>query len=123
MNRTFEAIVAALVLAVGFAGSVAAGPFEDAGTAYMKGDYATASRLLRPLAEQGNADAQDRLTLIDVGTAHRKGDYATVLRLVRPLAEQGNGDPQGGRISRTMTDVLAGRRSVRPVTPFHTKIP
>jgi hypothetical protein len=29
MNRTFKAAVAALVLAVGFAGSVAAGPFED----------------------------------------------------------------------------------------------
>jgi TPR repeat protein len=82
------------VLAVGFAGSVAAGPFEDAGTAYMKGDYARASRLLRPLAEQGNADAQARLTLIDVGAAYRKGHYETAARLVRPLAEQGNVDAQ-----------------------------
>ena len=35
-----------------------AGPLEDAGAAYDKGDYATALRLLRPLAEQGNAQAQ-----------------------------------------------------------------
>jgi hypothetical protein len=42
MNRTFKATVAALMLAVSFAGSVAAGPFEDAAAAYKKGDYATA---------------------------------------------------------------------------------
>ena len=46
MNRTFKAAVAALMLAVGFAGSVAAGPFEDAAAAYEKGDYATALRLI-----------------------------------------------------------------------------
>ena len=92
---TFKAAVAALILAVGFAGGpAAAGPFEDAATAYTRGDYAKASRLLRPLAEQGNADAHARLTLIDVGAAYRKGDYGTALRLVRPLAEQGNVDAQ-----------------------------
>jgi TPR repeat protein len=51
--------------------------FEDAGAALMRGDHAKASRLLRPLAEQGNTDAQVRLTLIDVGTAYKKGDYVT----------------------------------------------
>jgi len=49
MNRTFKAAVAALIFAVGFAGLVVAGPFEDAVAAYNKGDYATALRLLRPL--------------------------------------------------------------------------
>ena len=50
---TFKAAVAALILAVGFAGGpAAAGPFEDAATAYTRGDYAKA--LLRPLAEQEN---------------------------------------------------------------------
>jgi TPR repeat protein len=29
--------------------------------AYERGDYAIAMRLLRPLAEQGNADAQNKL--------------------------------------------------------------
>jgi TPR repeat protein len=56
----------------------------------MRGNYAKASRLLRPLAAQGNTDAQVRLTLIDIGAAHKKGDYATAVRRVRPLAEQGN---------------------------------
>ena len=57
MNRTFRAAVAPMVLVVSFAGSVAAGPFEDAGAALMTGNYAKASRLLRPFAEQGNTDA------------------------------------------------------------------
>jgi hypothetical protein len=55
MNRTFKAAVAALIIAVGFAGSVAAGPFEDGQAADKRGDYATAMRLWRPLANQGNA--------------------------------------------------------------------
>ena len=35
-----------------------AGPLEDGMDAHKSGDYATALRLWRPLAEQGNADAQ-----------------------------------------------------------------
>ena len=34
-----------------------AGPFEDALAAAQRGDYVTALRLLRPLAEQGHAGA------------------------------------------------------------------
>jgi hypothetical protein len=64
MNRTFKTAVAALIIAVGFAGSVAAGPFEDAGAAHGKGDYATELRLIRPLAEQGDAKAQAILGFI-----------------------------------------------------------
>jgi hypothetical protein len=64
--------------------SVCIGPFEDAGAALMRGNYAKASRLLRPLAEPGNTDAQVRLTLI-AGAAYKKGDYATAVGLVRPL--------------------------------------
>jgi hypothetical protein len=56
MNRTFKAAVAALIL-VGFAGSVAAGPSEEAAAAYDKGDYAIAMQLLRPSAEKGNASS------------------------------------------------------------------
>jgi hypothetical protein len=70
MNRTFKAAVAALILAVSFAGSVAAGPFEDAAAAYIKGDYATALRLMRPLAEQGNAIAQ-----FNLGQMYRNGGF------------------------------------------------
>jgi len=61
MNRTFKAAVATLIIAVGFAASVAAGPFEDGQAADNRGDYATAMRLWRPLANQGNAAAQYEL--------------------------------------------------------------
>ena len=37
---------------------VRAGPLEDASAAGGRGDYATALRLLRPLAAQGSAQAQ-----------------------------------------------------------------
>jgi TPR repeat protein len=67
MNRTAKAAAAALVLALSFAGSVAAGPAEDvaaAVAAHKRGDYATALRLIRPLADQGDADAQNILGLM-----------------------------------------------------------
>jgi hypothetical protein len=78
MNRTFKAAVAAL--AVSFAGSVAAGPFEDAADAYEQGDYATALRLIRPIAEQGNAGAQTRLRLRRVGGARRPSRATPMLK-------------------------------------------
>jgi TPR repeat protein len=36
----------------------AAGPLEDADAAIKRRDYATAARVIRPLAEQGDANAQ-----------------------------------------------------------------
>ena len=38
-----------------------AGPLEDGKAAYERKDYATALRLLRPLAERGDARAQGGL--------------------------------------------------------------
>src|SRR6266849_3269112 len=61
MNVTFKAAVAALVLTVGFARSVATGPLEDALDAAERSDYATAIRLWRPLADKGEVEAQYNL--------------------------------------------------------------
>jgi TPR repeat protein len=58
-------IVAAQIL--GIAGAMA-GPWEDGMAAYNRGDYVPAIRLFRPLAEQGNAKAQNVL-----GVMHRRG--------------------------------------------------
>ncbi len=41
--------------------SANAGPFEDGQAAYSRGDYATAMRMWRPLAEQGHVAAQHNL--------------------------------------------------------------
>jgi TPR repeat protein len=50
------------------AASVLAGPWEDGMAAYNRGDYVPAIRLFRPLAEQGNAKAQNVL-----GVMYRRG--------------------------------------------------
>jgi uncharacterized protein len=94
MNRTFKSAVAALVLAVSFAGSVAAGTLEDASAAAKKGDYATVLRLMRPPAEQGNALAQGSL-----GFAYANGqgvpqDYAATASWFRKAADQGDAKAQ-----------------------------
>jgi len=49
--------LAVILLLLSFAAIAAAGPLEDADAAVKKRDYATAVRLLRPLAEQGNPNA------------------------------------------------------------------
>jgi uncharacterized protein len=90
MNRTFKAAVAALVFAVGFACSAAAGPLEDVAAAYRKGDYATAVRLMRPLAEQGNAAAQYNLAHMYRNGHGVPQDYAAAVKWYRKAAEQGN---------------------------------
>ena len=59
-------IVAAQILDI--AGAVA-GPWEDGMAAYNRGDYVPAIRLFRPLAEQGNAKAQNVL-----GVMYRRGE-------------------------------------------------
>jgi hypothetical protein len=41
------------------AGVAVSGPLEDGEAAYQREDYATAYRLLGPLADQGNAEAPD----------------------------------------------------------------
>jgi uncharacterized protein len=61
MNLTLKHVVAAIVLVLGFAAPAAAGPLEDADAAIRRRDYATAVRLVRPLAEQGDANAQYNL--------------------------------------------------------------
>jgi TPR repeat protein len=58
-------ILAAQIL--GIAGAVA-GPWEEGTAAYNRGDYVPAVRLFRPLAEQGNAKAQNML-----GVMYRRG--------------------------------------------------
>ena len=68
MNFTLKHVAVAIILVLGFAAPAAAGPLEDADAALHRRDYATAVRLNRPLAEQGNANAQYNLgTFYDNG--------------------------------------------------------
>ncbi len=58
MKRLTKRAALVGVFAASLAGSAMAGPFEDGKAAFAKGDYATALKLLKSPAEQGNADAQ-----------------------------------------------------------------
>src|SRR3954447_14655541 len=66
-----QRIVGGAILATQLLGAFAAfaGPWEDGMAAYNRGDYMPAIRLFRPLAEQGNAKAQNLL-----GIMFRKGE-------------------------------------------------
>jgi TPR repeat protein len=57
-------VIAAIVLVSAYAAPVAAGTFEDAVDAHARGDYAKALRLIRPLANDGDASAQFNLGLM-----------------------------------------------------------
>ena len=64
--------------------------FDRAATAHRQGDYQTAARLWRPLAEQGVVNAQ-----FNLGQMYRFGDgvaqdYAEALKWYRKAAEQGD---------------------------------
>ena len=82
-------LVLALVI-FGAAGPAVAGPFEDAEAAYQKGDYATALRLWRPLAEQGNSRAQANLGyMFSIGRGVPQ-DYVQAHKWFSLSAAQGN---------------------------------
>ncbi len=79
-----------LIMFVCAAGPAVAGPFEDGVAAHDKGDYATALRLWRPLAERGDVRAQAKLGLLyDNGQGVTK-DQAAAAVWYRKAAEQGD---------------------------------
>jgi len=61
MKLTLTSGAAAIILVLGLATLVEAGPLEDADAAIKRRDYATALRFIRLLAEQGDANAQYNL--------------------------------------------------------------
>ena len=84
-----HAIIAVLLLAA-LAGTAIAGQFEDGESAYQRGDYATALREFRVLAEQGDADAQTNLGFIYNYGQGVPQDYAEAANWYRKAAEQGH---------------------------------
>jgi hypothetical protein len=89
MTSTFKAAVVALMLGVVIAGFAAADPSEDGNDALTRGDYATAVRLWRSLAEKGDAVAQYNLGLIYTNGQGVRQDDAAAASWYRKAAEQG----------------------------------
>ena len=76
VNKILGTLLVGLMLTV--CGSIArAGPLEDGFSAQQRGDYTSALRLWRPLAEQGNAVAQGLL-----GFMYQQGQGSYARKLV-----------------------------------------
>ena len=89
MVRRFLAL-ALLVVALASTPQAVAGPLEDGVAAAQRGDYATALRLWRPLAEQGSAAAQFNLGLMYTNGRGVPKDDAQAVFWWRKSAEQRN---------------------------------
>ena len=83
-----------LLLALVLSEPVLAGPLEDAVAAYQKQDYTAALRLLRPLAAQGDAAAQDYLGFMYQHGLGVPQDYAQAVKWYRLAADRGYADAQ-----------------------------
>jgi TPR repeat protein len=92
--RLLKAGLVAVLLSLSLAAPAIAGPIEDATAAYQRGDYATALRLWRPLAEHGNARAQGFLGFMYANGDGVPQNYAEAVKWYRKAADQGNADAQ-----------------------------
>jgi len=83
-------ILAGIVVAVMVSGGELPAPSEEGWAAYQRGDYATALKLWRPLAAQGNAFAQSNLGFMYDSGQGVKRDLSEAAKWYRLAAEQGN---------------------------------
>ena len=81
-------VISALVFLIGLAAPAWAG-FDEGVAAYERGDYETALREFRPLAEQGSAAAQNNLGLMYDNGEGVPQDYAEAAKWYRKAAKQG----------------------------------
>jgi hypothetical protein len=87
-TRHCSKLLRASLILVAIGGAATAGPLENAVSAHQRGDYATALSLWRPLAEQGDADAQFRLgVMYESGQGVLRND-AEAISWYRKAAEQ-----------------------------------
>lgn len=116
--------------------SAFAGPFLDGEAAYERGDYETAYRLFKPLAEQGYGGAQYMLGVIYANGKGVTQDYTEAAKWYRKAAEQGvpfaqyalgnnyyhgQGVQQDYVLAHMWWDVAASRYSKEPQTDQREK--
>ena len=95
MKNVTRTICLTLALFLGSVGTGCGPDFDKGVAATQSGDFATALGEFRPLAEQGDADAQYNL-----GVMYEKGkgvpqNYKTAVKWYRLSAEQGYASAQG----------------------------
>ena len=74
--------------------SVHAADYSEGVNAYQRGDYATALRIFRQLADQGSADAQSNLGVMYAYGQGVTQDYGAAVRWYRKAADQGYSSAQ-----------------------------
>jgi uncharacterized protein len=89
-----RATLTASLMVMAIVGAAIAGPLEDGLAAANRGEYATAYRLWRPLADQGDAQAQDLLGLMYFKGDYVQQDYAQAMKWYRLAADQAHADAQ-----------------------------
>ena len=94
MKQHITTLVACSLSALALISIAAAGPLEDGQAAYQKGDYATALQIFRPLAEQGNAEAQRMLGSAFAGGQGVPQDFVQAVIWYSEAAGQGDPDAQ-----------------------------
>ena len=77
-----------VILACGVLTSVTAGPLEDAKAAYARKDYATALRIWRAIAEQGDAEAQFQLGYMYILGQGVSKDFDKGMKLIDEAADR-----------------------------------
>ena len=92
MNRILTSAILCLMLV--FSSGVSAQDFQKGFDAYKSGDYASALREWKPLAEQGHAKAQSNLGWMYANGEGVPQDDAEAVRWYRLAAEQGNASAQ-----------------------------
>jgi TPR repeat protein len=75
-------------------GPAFAGPLEDADVALKNKDYATAVRLIRPLAESGDAVAETNLGAMYIDGRGVPKDVSHAVVWLHKAAQQGNAEAQ-----------------------------
>ena len=89
MNRSCKVALTVFILVGGIVGSATAGPYEDGTTAFARGDYETAMRDWRPLANKGFAGAQFGLGVMYANGDGVPPDYGAALSWFRKAADKG----------------------------------
>ena len=94
MKLTLKHTIAAIILMLNLAAPVVAGQLEDGVGAAQHQDYATALRLLRPLADRGDATAQFNLgVMYDAGQGVPQ-NYPEAVKWFGLAAGQGHAEAQ-----------------------------